>query len=753
MLGHVRLAYSPQLPRRVLMCMVLLTTGIWGLSLWGYHHWSKQHRIRQQHQLTMHIAMQFKRYESVLLGCRSLYQASNEVTQSEWSDFMQGMDVHKNYPALTDFAIINFNKQPLSKNQNKAPIAILDADWQATISEYFRFQGKHQNIVERFDTSNLIRTKIIECAQNNQFACLPNITTWKCTKNSSTIVLPYYKKQNTFTQQNSPLENLAGWLTITINLNTLLDLSSLKLDIDDQLTLVQVDKQLRNNMASLDHIQASVNGNTPQNIYNIAGAQWAIQVSNDSLSEKSIVLFLINGMFFTSLTISLLISGLLGASMSSHQHAMQIIAVKSKALVESEQRTRMILDSANEAFFACGFSGHIVDWSKQAQKLFGFTRDQIIGRTLTQTIFTKSTQQDGMHGGLRDIFCATETGQRIELTAQDQSGKTFPVELSISPMHTPEGFVFNAFVHEISSRKEMQAQLAHAQKLESIGELAAGIAHEINTPTQYVGDNTRFLQESFAEITEVQTAFLDFFNKVQNNEHTPELIKSLEEKLNTLDLEFLNEEIPSAISQSLDGIHRVAEIVRSMKNFAHPGAEHKQLSDLNQAIQSTSVVSRNVWKYSAELTMDLDPDLQSVNCTPGEINQVILNLIVNATHAIEDKQKQTGDEKLGKITICTKSIDQHIQIQITDSGMGIPESIRDRIFDPFCTTKEVGQGTGQGLAIARTVIVEKHQGEISFETEDGVGTTFTILLPLDSEISPPQTEQTTPVNSPQATTS
>jgi PAS domain S-box-containing protein len=473
-----------------------------------------------------------------------------------------------------------------------------------------------------------------------------------------------------------------------------------------------------------------------QSWHQLAGGTWAIQVKNANPSEISLVMILLNCFFAASLLISLLISGLLGASISSHQHAMQIIAVKSKALIDSEQRTREILDTANEAFFSCDFSGHIVDWSRQAQKLFGYAKDQIIGRTLTQTIIPKNKQQDPTHGGLRDILSGTDSGQRVELTAQNQEGKLFTVELSVSPMQTKDGFVFNAFVHDITARKQLQTQLAHAQKLESIGELAAGIAHEINTPTQYVGDNTRFLQDAFSELDSAQTAITRYVNAVKDNpQYRSAELHQLMGTLEGIDLEFLHEEIPQAISQTLDGVSRVAEIVRSMKNFAHPGSETKQLCDLNQAIQSTTIVCRNVWKYVAKLELKLDPDLPKINCTPGEINQVILNLIVNATHAIEDKKKESGNDALGQITICTKHCETNVRIQVTDTGNGVPESIRERVFDPFTTTKQVGRGTGQGLAIARTVIVDKHQGQISFETHAGVGTTFEIQLPIDTESS------------------
>jgi signal transduction histidine kinase len=196
-------------------------------------------------------------------------------------------------------------------------------------------------------------------------------------------------------------------------------------------------------------------------------------------------------------------------------------------------------------------------------------------------------------------------------------------------------------------------------------------------------------------------------------------------------------EVPQAIQQSLQGIGRVTTIVRAMKEFSHPGSEEKSDTDLNRAIETTITVARNEWKYVAEVVTDFDPALPLVRCLPGEINQVILNLIVNAAHAIADVVENNGKSK-GTITIRTRSQGDRVEIRVSDTGTGIPETIRAKIFDPFFTTKGVGKGTGQGLAIAHSVIVDKHGGTISCETEVGKGTTFVIRLPLLS--STPQTE-------------
>ncbi len=193
------------------------------------------------------------------------------------------------------------------------------------------------------------------------------------------------------------------------------------------------------------------------------------------------------------------------------------------------------------------------------------------------------------------------------------------------------------------------------------------------------------------------------------------------------DLEFIVAEVPRAIDQSLDGARRVAKIVRAMKEFSHPDSAEKTATDLNKAIESTITVARNEWKYVSEIVKEFDETLPAVVCYPGDINQVVLNLIVNAAHAIKEKVK---DEEKGTITVSTRMRGESVEIAVKDTGNGIPEAIRNRVFDPFFTTKEVGKGTGQGLALAYTVVVKKHGGKIWFETEVGRGTTFYITLPV-----------------------
>jgi PAS domain S-box-containing protein len=292
---------------------------------------------------------------------------------------------------------------------------------------------------------------------------------------------------------------------------------------------------------------------------------------------------------------------------------------------------------------------------------------------------------------------------------------------------------YEGMCEDCTERNLLREQLLQAQKLESVGQLAAGIAHEINTPTQYIGDNVRFLKDAFVDLTSLLASYQHYFLDSQINSLSPKMIQEVEEAVKNADSDYLLEEIPKAIDQTLEGISRVTALVSAMKEFSHPGTKEKILLDVNHAIGSTITVARNEWKYVADLETDFDLSLPLILCLPGEFNQAILNLIVNAAHAIADVIQKDGGPEKGKIFVQTRCFPDGAEIRVKDTGSGIPEGIRDRIFDPFFTTKEIGKGTGQGLAIARSVIVDKHGGSLHFETEEGKGTTFIIRLPRDGK--------------------
>jgi signal transduction histidine kinase len=286
--------------------------------------------------------------------------------------------------------------------------------------------------------------------------------------------------------------------------------------------------------------------------------------------------------------------------------------------------------------------------------------------------------------------------------------------------------VLRGLMLDITEVRRRGLEVAALHKLESVGRLAAGLAHEINTPIQFVTDNVQFVRTAMTEIAAVVVAYRALQYAVQSRGDVVGAARRAAESELTADLDYILKNAPPAIESSIEGLGRIATIVRSMQEFAHPDQAEKQRADLNQAIRSTLVVAHNEYRYVAEIDAQLG-DLPLVPCHLGEINQVILNLLVNASHAIADVVKGTGD--LGKLTVRSGVDGEYVEISISDTGMGIPEAARAKIFDPFFTTKEVGKGRGQGLAIARS-IVNKHGGTLRFETECNIGTTFFIRLPI-----------------------
>lgn len=286
--------------------------------------------------------------------------------------------------------------------------------------------------------------------------------------------------------------------------------------------------------------------------------------------------------------------------------------------------------------------------------------------------------------------------------------------------------------------KRTQARLLQAQKLEAIGQLAAGIAHEINTPTQYVTDNVEFLARAFDRMKELITTSRAVLAAARANEVTPELLTAAETAFANARVDYVLQEAPKALTQSMEGLHRVAHIVSAMKDFSHPSGGEKTPCDLNESIATTITIATNEWKYVADVETSFDSDMPMVKCLRDEISQVILNLVVNAAHAI-DAVTVGGSKGKGTIKVETRHADGWAEIRVSDTGCGIPEAVRNRVFDPFFTTKPVGKGTGQGLAIAYSVVVDKHGGEIGFDTAVDHGTTFVVRLPVDIHEERPST--------------
>jgi PAS domain S-box-containing protein len=397
-------------------------------------------------------------------------------------------------------------------------------------------------------------------------------------------------------------------------------------------------------------------------------------------------------------------------------------------LMAAHAEIELFLASIPSILIGLDSEGRVTHWNATAQHTFGISQAEATGRAFAEC---------GIKWLLPDMHAEIATwlqGQTLHRSKDipyGRDGQRRLLGISVRPILTAEkntaGFIVTGA--DITDRKQLESQLAQAQKLESIGQLAAGIAHEINTPIQYVSDNTRFLKDSFGKLDELLSAYDCLLKSVQSGTASQPLAADVQSLAAATRLSYLRSEIPQSIQDSLEGVSRVAEIVRAIKEFSHPGPLEKTALDLNRAIESTILVSRNEWKYVAEVETELDPNLPLTQCVAGEFNQVILNLIVNAAHAIADVVGQNPEAK-GTIRVSTRRDGDWVEIRVRDTGTGIPEEARPNIFNPFFTTKAVGKGTGQGLSIAHTVIVQKHEGTIAFETELGVGTTFIVRIPV-----------------------
>jgi PAS domain S-box-containing protein len=396
------------------------------------------------------------------------------------------------------------------------------------------------------------------------------------------------------------------------------------------------------------------------------------------------------------------------------------------ALRESESRFRAIFESAAVGIVHLSLDGRIAECNGTFSEMLGEERESLLG----QSIFARMHADEVASACERFERLKVEATTRlqVEIRYSHRDGSTVWAMQNLSFVRDPEGApVFAIGVMEnVTARKNLEISLRQAQKLEAVGQLAAGIAHEINTPVQFVSDSVLFVRDAVADLLGLLGRYAEL--RDSSASFLPEMAADLANAEQEADLEYLSEKLPRALERALDGLQRVATIVGGMKAFAHPDQREMAPSDLNHAIQTTLTIARNEYKYVADVETDFGA-LSPVVCHVGELNQVFLNIIVNAAHAIGDVVR--GTERKGRIVIKTWQEDRSAFVAISDSGAGIPEAIRHRVFDPFFTTKEVGRGTGQGLAIARSVVVEKHRGELTFQSEIGRGTTFTIRLPID----------------------
>ncbi len=367
----------------------------------------------------------------------------------------------------------------------------------------------------------------------------------------------------------------------------------------------------------------------------------------------------------------------------------------------------------------------------------GYSEEELYAMSFAD--FGLSFTQEKLTAALENLIVNPLESMLLETTVKRKNDIVVPVEIFvqyISPRGTKGRFF--SIVRNISERllaekekERMQAKMLHTQKMESVGELAAGIAHEINSPIQFIGANLSFMDEAFMDLCNLIEQCRELVEAVQQDKSTERHIESINTCMEDIDLPYLLEEIPQAIHQADEGVQRVSKLVKAMKEFSHPGSKEKQLADINTIIQTTIQIAHNELKYCTDIDLDLAENLPRILCHSNDIGQVILNLLLNAADSIKERLEIAPNSPKGLIGIKTLQAESQITIQITDNGSGIPDEIINRIFDPFFTTKEVGKGTGQGLAITRDVIRNKHGGEIQVESEQGAGTVFTVILPFD----------------------
>ncbi|MBI1766220.1 MAG: response regulator [Acidobacteria bacterium] len=401
----------------------------------------------------------------------------------------------------------------------------------------------------------------------------------------------------------------------------------------------------------------------------------------------------------------------------------------------SEEKYRSLINNIPDVTWTCDSEGRCMFISPNVEKVLGYTAAEIYQNPQHWFDSIHPDEVASVRAALTALFSQNVTFD-LNYRASHKDGTWRWLHERAVATYEKDGvrYADGVFSDITQQRKieealrESEEHLRRAQKLESLGQLAAGIAHEINTPMQYIGDNTRFLLDSFQELNQVIGKDRELLEACQTSDLLSELVAQAEATLRSADVDYLLLEIPKSLQQSLEGVEHVTKIVQSLKDFAHPGLK-KKAADLNKAIESTLTVARNEWKYVADVVTKYDPTLPPVPCVLSELNQVVLNLVINAAHAIAEVVND-GHKDKGTIIISTGHDEQCAEIRISDTGAGIPEKVRARIFDPFFTTKEVGHGTGQGLAISHEVIVKKHKGTIEFESEVGRGTTFIVRLPL-----------------------
>lgn len=420
---------------------------------------------------------------------------------------------------------------------------------------------------------------------------------------------------------------------------------------------------------------------------------------------------------------------LIDAANIKQEELEQVVEERTRNLELSRSNSERLLTAIDSIMLRTDADGIVRRWNSAATDIFGVDPADAVGRPVDSLPIK---WEDGSAlSALTDT--KDQSKRRLEMRFIDAEENSRVIGFSSYPVYDGHEFSGSLILGaDLTENRLLEQQLHNALKLESVGQLAAGVAHEINTPMQYIGDNLEYVKTKFDKLIAYVKSSIELLEAAQEQSFEPERVEEMQASAKKLKLTRLFEQVPEALSDSIEGVAHVSRIVRAMKELSHPGSDEKSPVDINRALETTLTVSANEWKYVADIEKDFEPDLEPVLGFPGELNQVFLNLIVNAAQAIADV---TEDGDKGKIILRTKKSKTFVRVEIEDTGGGIPDRIRERIFDPFFTTKAVGKGTGQGLAIAHSAIVQKHAGRITFEVAEGVGTTFIIELPIENHLA------------------
>jgi PAS domain S-box-containing protein len=416
-----------------------------------------------------------------------------------------------------------------------------------------------------------------------------------------------------------------------------------------------------------------------------------------------------------------------------NNHYKEISKTLSDVLILAQERERFeqvyrqnvrLIDEMSSAAIGIDKYDMVTHWNHQAESYFGINKSDAIKKRLFELNII--CDWPIIIAKLYDSLNKSVNTEKFDVSYKRAGeDKNRILSIAITPFIEPNGSFsgYLLLMDDITEKRHLEKRHQQSMYLESIGQLSAGIAHEINTPMQYISDNLNFLKESFDETTE---ALIEIKLSLTNNTLDIEKLNSI---LKKSDFEYLSTELPLAFTQTKEGVDRVCTIVKAMKDFSHPNSKNKVATNINHCIESTITISKHTWKYHAEMEVDFDLSIKDVMCHPGPFNEVILNIIVNAADAIKEKIENDNSIDKGKIKIQTRGKENFVEIRISDTGGGIPKSIQEKIFDPFFTTKAIGKGTGQGLALSYSIIKARHNGDLLFETVPGKSTTFILQLP------------------------